>query len=118
MKNNTIKNGLENLSSARIEMNETIEKYFRAGGYENQMKLLSAAIQDIVNKGSGDTIESLDNEFVYTNRYIRESVYEITELQKFLIELNETYIRYRRCCEYLNKNVASDPNKFKLTKLS
>lgn len=100
---NTLKTSIEDLTRIRKEMNILVADYFATGGYEFQLSLLSAAIQDIVNKGAGDEDASLDNEFAYTNRYIRESVYELTELQRFLLSLRETYLRYTRCADYLRQ---------------
>lgn len=111
-------NTLVSLSTTKKEMNKVIDNYFRTGGYENQMKILSSAIMEIINKGAEDSEESLDKEFVYTNRYIRESVYEITELQKFLIDLNDVYRRYRRNCEYLNNNTNLGETNLILSELS
>lgn len=113
-----IKNGLENLSKSKQEMQQVIDNFFRAGGFDKQMALLSTAIQEVVNKGAGETTDSLDNEFEYTNRYIRESVYEMTELQKFLVHLNESYHRYRRCCDYLKHHQSPEQQTIRLAKLS
>ena len=101
--NITLKTNLENLTRTRKEMNLIINNFFTAGGYENQLNLLSTAIWDIVNKGADDTDASLDNEFAYTNRYIRESVYELAELQRFLISLHESYLRYRKCADVMQQ---------------
>lgn len=112
------KNGLENLSKSKQEMQRIIEDFFRSGGFEKQMALLSTAIQEIVNKGAGETTDSLDNEFEYTNRYIREAVYEATELQKFLVDLHESYRRYRLSANYLKYNCNTGQQTQKLAKLS
>lgn len=104
MEDNKLKKGLKDFSKAQTEMRQIVDCFFRAGGFENQMALLAVALQDIVNKGAGEDTASLDYEFEYTNRYIRESVYEITELQKFLVGLRESYLRYRKCSEFLSKN--------------
>ncbi|NDV69230.1 hypothetical protein [Dysgonomonas sp. 25] len=113
-----LKNGLENLSKSKQEMQQVVEDFFRAGGFEKQMALIASSLQEVVNKGAGETCDSLDNEFEYTNRYIRESVYELTELQKFLIHLHESYRRYRRNCEYLDRQSANTPQAVRLVKLS
>lgn len=101
MQQEQLKKGLEDMTRTQTEMRSIIENFFRSGGYESQMSLLATAVQDIVLKGSGESRESLDNEFEYTNRFIRESVYDLTELQKFLIDLRESYQRYKNCANYL-----------------
>jgi len=105
-KDNPLKSNLEEMTHARQQMRDLIVDYFSMGGYKNQLNLLSSAIYNIVEKGSGEDNSSLDNEFAYTNRYIRESVYELTELQRFLISLNESYLHYRKC----NENMYSQNN--------
>lgn len=102
--NNNLKTNLEDMTRTRNEMRRIITNFFTTGGYQNQINLISCAIYDIVEKGAGETNESMDNEFAYTNRYIRESVYELTELQRFLISLHEAYLRHRRCCEQLQQS--------------
>lgn len=102
MQQEKLKKGLEDMNRTQTEMRSIIENFFRTGGYESQMSLLATAIQDVVLKGASDSRESLDDEFEYTNRFIRESVYDLTELQKFLVNLREAYQRYRNCANYLN----------------
>lgn len=100
---NTLRSSMEDLTRIRQEMNTIISDFFTSGGYEFQLSLLSAAVHEIVSKGAGDDDASLDNEFAYTNRYIRESIYELTELQRFLIALRESYLRYKRCADFLRQ---------------
>lgn len=100
-KNDTLKSNLEEMTSARHQMQQLINNFFMTGGYENQINLISAAIYDIVEKGAGETDLSLDNEFAYTNRYIRESVYELTELQRFIVSLYSSFSHYKKCSDRL-----------------
>lgn len=101
--NNNLRTAVEDLTRIRKEMNSIVSGFFSAGGFEHQLSLLSSVVYEIVSKGSGDDDASLDNEFDYTNRYIRESVYELTELQRFLIALRENYLRYNRCAQFLKQ---------------
>lgn len=101
MQQDKLKKGLEEMNRTQTEIRSLIEDFFRSGGYESQMSLLATAIYDIVAKGAGETKESQDNDFEFTNRFIRESVYDLTELQKFLIDLRESYQRYKNCANYL-----------------
>ncbi len=108
--NNLFKSNLEDMTRTRKEMRQLISNFFATGGYENQINLLSAAIYDIVEKGAGEDDSSLDNEFAYTNRYIRESVYELTELQRFLVSLHESYLRYRKYTERMDYKPSGEWN--------
>lgn len=87
-------------SKAVLESQKTIidmlRQYFYEGNFEHQLSLVGNAIADIVHRGADDRDESLDNDFEYTNRYIRESVYDLVELQKFLMRLHVTYADYKR----------------------
>lgn len=107
---NNLKTNLEDMTRTRNEMRRIITDFFTTGGYENQINLISCAIYDIVEKGAGETNDSMDNDFAYTNRYIRESVYELTELQRFLVSLHGAYLRHRRCCEQLQQPSSATPN--------
>lgn len=109
-KSNPLKSTLEDMTRAHSDMRRLISDFFTAGGYQNQINLLATAIYDIVEKGSGEDDASLDNEFTYTNRYIRESVYELTELQRFLVSLHESYLRCRKCSEYMKPHTPSQWN--------
>ncbi|WP_165045110.1 hypothetical protein [Dysgonomonas sp. ZJ709] len=94
---------LENISESGRGLANVLESYFFTGNFEHQIGLISNAIQEIVNKGSDDTDQSLDNQFGYTNRYIRESIYDLTELQKFLTRLHIVYADYKKQTELLDK---------------
>lgn len=109
-KSNPLKSNLQDMTRAHAEMRRLINGFFTAGGYQNQINLLSTAIYDIVEKGSGEDDASLDNEFAYTNRYIRESVYELTELQRFLVSLHESYLRCRKCSEQMQPHITPQWN--------
>lgn len=85
-----------NTIAAQKEIIDIIGQHFYQGNFEHQLSLVSNALVDIVSKGANDTDESLDNDFEYTNRYIRESVYDLVELQKFLMRLHIGYINYKQ----------------------
>lgn len=92
---------LDGITIAQGNIVNILDSYFFTGNCEHQIGLISNAIQEIVNKGADDTDEGLDNPFGYTNRYIRESVYDLTELQKFLTRLNIVYADYKRQYDFL-----------------
>lgn len=92
---------IESVENAKGGIVNVLDSYFFAGNFEHQIGLIGNAIQEVVNKGSDDTDAGLDNEFGYTNRYIRESVYDLTELQKFLTRLHIVYTDYRKQVDLL-----------------
>ena len=96
MENKTLHPQSKAVLDSQSTIINTLSHYFYEGNFEHQLSLVSNAIVDIVNKGSDDRNESLDNDFEYTNRYIRESVYDLVELQKFLMRLHVTYADYKR----------------------
>ena len=93
---------------------DLLNRYFFDGNFEHQLSLVSNAIVDIVHKGAADTDDSLDNEFEYTNRYIRESVYDLAELQKFLMRLHLFHADYKRV---LNRETAPAADKKEVVKV-
>lgn len=96
MENKTLHPQTKAVFAAQSNIIELLTRYFFDGNFEHQLSLVSNAIVDIVNKGSDDADDSLDNDFEYTNRYIRESVYDLAELQKFLMRLHVYYEEYRK----------------------
>lgn len=86
----------QNTIAAQKEIIDILGQHFFQGNFEHQLSLVSNALVDIVGKGANDTDESLDNDFEHTNRYIRESVYDLVELQKFLMRLHISYNNYRQ----------------------
>lgn len=96
MENKTLHPQTKAVLDSQKTIIDMLSQYFYEGNFEHQLSLVSNAIIDIVNKGSDDRDESLDNEFEHTNRYIRESVYDLVELQKFLMRLHLSYADYKR----------------------
>lgn len=101
MENKVLKEQLDNVAEAQNNIVNILDSYFFTGNVEHQIGLISNAIQEIINKGADDTDAGLDNPFYYTNRYIRESVYDLTELQKFLTRLNIVYADYKKHYDHL-----------------
>lgn len=101
MKEKLFENQIDSLAKAQGNIVNVLDSYFFTGNIQHQVGLLSNAIQEVVSRGSDDTDASLDNAFGYTSRYIRESIYDLTELQKFLIKLDIVYGDYKRQCDDL-----------------
>lgn len=91
MMNKTIKKQENVVAKSNEELLDVLTNYFSEGDVEHHIGLLSNAIQEIVQKGADDTDAGLDKPFGFTRRYIRESVYDLTQLQKFLLRLAVVY---------------------------
>ena len=92
----TLMEELDGLAQTQGDIICLLDNYFFAGNFEHQVGLLSNAVLEVINKGVDDTDVGLDLPFTYTNRYIRESVQDLCELQKFLTRLHIVYSDYKK----------------------